>query len=228
MQSTRPSPEDILQGARYLLAQRIWESVPGHLLGQLMEQKGEVCLYAKGERIWSDAADYRRALGLVLDGTAQVMKERMLLSVHRQGDYFGLVTLYAPVGYYATEIAALTPCRVLFLGRDAVDGILRAYPQAALQLIAYLSERVYYLNARLDTVIAGSAARRLECHLRAGAVMDGEGRLVCPVPSRTALAKTLGMGRASLYRALDELTRQGLIEKEGNDIVLKSVVLHNN
>jgi len=221
MRVSRPAPEDTALAAALLRGHSpIWEAVPAALLEQLIGEQASVCLYDKGERIWSDAAQYSRAVGLVLDGAAQVHKERLPLSVHRRGDCFGLVTLYAPADFYAAEIEALSTSRVLFLDKAAVDGILRAYPEAALALAAWLSERVYYLNARLDTVSAGSAARRLECHLRAIAVMDGAGRLVCPVPSRTMLAKTLGLGRASLYRALDELTRQGIIAREGNDIVL--------
>jgi CRP-like cAMP-binding protein len=197
----------------YLTAHRIWEAVPPALLEQLLREKSALCRYDKNESIWSDEENYRQALGLVLEGTAQVKKERLLLSAHHPGDYFGLATLYAPVNFYATEIMALTPCRVLFWDKSAIDSVLHVYPQAAINYISYMCERVYYLNARLDTLIAGSAARRLECHLRAIAVIDDAGRLVCSIPSRTALAQTLGLGRASLYRAMDELARQGLIER---------------
>lgn len=221
MQSCQLSAEEIAQGTAVLRRHRIFAPVPETLLQQLIAGQGELCCYAKGQQIWCDGADYRRALGLVLEGSAQVKKERMLLSVHRKGDYFGLVTLYAPADYYASEIEALTPCRVLFLPKLAVDRMLRDYPKAAMELIGYLSERVYYLNARLDTVTAGTAARRLECHLRSIAVMDEGGRLICPVTSRTALAKALGMGRASLYRAMDELERQEIIAREEDGILLK-------
>ena len=220
MQANHPTQEDIRQALGYLSAHRIWEAVPRGLLEQLLREQSTLRLYEKHEQIWSDEANYQRALGLVLSGTAQVKKERMLLSAHHKGDYFGLATLYAPVDFYATEIVALTPCRVLFWSKSAIDSILQSYPQAAINFIAYMCERVYYLNARMDMLIAGSAARRLECHLRATAVMDDAGRLVCDVPNRTVLAQSLSMGRATLYRAMDELERQGAIVREGSVIVL--------
>ena len=220
MQTNCPTEEDLAQALGFLSVHRIWEAVPPKLLEQLLREHSTLRLYGKHEQIWSDEANYQRALGLVLSGTAQVKKERMLLSAHHKGDYFGLATLYAPVNFYATEIVALTPCRVLFWSKEAIDSILQAYPEVAVSFIAYMCERVYYLNARLDTLIAGSAARRLECHLRATAVMDDTGRLVCEVPNRTALAQSLSMGRATLYRAMDELERQGLMERQGSKIVL--------
>lgn len=220
MQTNHPAQDDIQQAMGFLSSHRIWEAVPRELLEQLLREQSTLRLYDKHEQIWSDEANYQRALGLMLSGTAQVKKERMLLSAHHPGDYFGLATLYAPVDFYATEIVALTPCRVLFWDKAAIDSILRSYPEVAINFIAYMCERVYYLNARLDTLIAGSAVRRLECHLRATAVMDDAGRLVCKVPNRSALAQSLSMGRATLYRAMDELERQGLMERQGSKIVL--------
>jgi len=212
--------EDIERAVGYLSAHAIWSGLPPERLEDLAAA-GEICLYEKGERIWGGEAGYRQALGLVLGGAAQVRKERMLLSVHREGDYFGLVTLFYDTGYYAAEIEALRECRVLFIGRLAVERLLDACPGAAKAYIAYLSQRVYYLGARLDTVTAGSVARRLECHLRAGAVMDEQGRLIYSSGSQTALAQSLNMGRATLYRAMEELAQQGLVQREGKEIVLK-------
>lgn len=222
MQTLPLTTQDLDAAVEFISSHRIWEAVPAALLKQLLLEQATLCHYNKTEPIWSDETNYQRALGLVLEGTAQVKKERLLLSAHHKGDYFGLATLYAPVDFYATEIVALTPCRIVFWNKSAIDGILHAYPQVALNYLAYMCERVYYLNARLDTLIAGSAARRLECHLQAIAVLDEHDRLLCQIPSRTALAQSLGMGRASLYRAIDELERQGMITREGNNIVLKS------
>ena len=220
MRTAALANEDIERAVGYLSAHAIWSCLPPERLEDLAAGGG-ICLYEKGERIWGGEAGWRRALGLVLAGAAQVRKDRLLLSVHREGDYFGLVTLFYDAGCYAAEIEALRECRVLFIGKLAVDRLLDDCPGAAKALIAYLSQRVYYLNARLDTVTAGSAARRLECHLRARAVMDAQGRLVYPAGSQTALAQSLNMGRATLYRAMEELAQQGMIQREGKEIVLK-------
>ncbi|MDR2752843.1 MAG: Crp/Fnr family transcriptional regulator [Oscillospiraceae bacterium] len=214
------APQEVRQVAAYLRTHKIWRQMPTSALEKLLAARAAVCVFAKGAPIWGGDVPFVQAMGLVLAGFAQVRKEHLLLSVHRPGDYFGLATLYNSEGHYPTEIVAAQPCRVLFLPKEAIDDLLKAYPAVATDYIAYLSQRVYYLNGRLDALTAGSAARRLECHLRAAAVMDEQGRLVCAVPSQTALAQAIGMGRASLYRALETLARAGVISREGKGIVL--------
>jgi len=211
--------EDIAQAAGYLHAHSIWKAIPADELEQLLRQ-ARVSLYEKGELIWGGGAEYRRAIGLVLAGEAQVKKEHLLLSVHRRGDYFGLVTLFNPCEYYTADIAALQPCRIVFIEKSAIEGLLDAHPAAAKEYIAYLSQRVYFLNGRLDAVTAGSAAGRLESHLRSIAEPEGES-LVCEISNFSALAKTLSMGRASLYRALEALAAQGVIAREGGKIFVR-------
>ena len=219
MKTIALTTEDIAQAAEYLRAHSIWKAIPETELERLLRQ-AQVSLYEKGELIWGGGAEYRRAIGLVLEGEAQVKKEHLLLSVHRRGDFFGLVTLFNPCEYYTADIAALQPCRIVFIEKSAIEALLDAHPAAAKEYIAYLSQRVYFLNGRLDAVTAGSAAERLESHLRAVAEPEGE-QLVCEIENFSALAKTLSMGRASLYRALEVLAAQGVIEREGGRIIVR-------
>ncbi|MCL2107071.1 MAG: Crp/Fnr family transcriptional regulator [Oscillospiraceae bacterium] len=212
--------EDVRLAMKFMREHMIWSCAAPALLEETLRRESFVESYDKGEEIWNEEK-YRQAFGLVLEGAARVRKDRLPLSVHRAGDYFGLVTLYYPSGYYAAEIEAVMPSRILFLPREAIDRLLDACPEAAKRYIAYLSQRVYYLAGRLDAVTAGTAARRLECYLRAMAEPDGAGRCRCDIPSFTALAKALNMGRATLYRALEELAEQGTIKREGKTIELR-------
>ena len=219
MKTIALTTEDVAHAAGFLYAHSIWKAIPAEELEHML-RRAQVSLYEKGELIWGGGAEYRRAIGLVLEGEAQVKKEHLLLSVHRQGDYFGLVTLFNPCEYYTADIAALQPCRIVFIEKSAVEALLDAHPAAAKEYIAYLSQRVYFLNGRLDAVTAGSAAERLESHLRMIAEPEGE-HLVCGIENFSVLAKTLSMGRASLYRALEALAAQGVIERDGGRIVLQ-------
>ncbi|MDR0531348.1 MAG: Crp/Fnr family transcriptional regulator [Oscillospiraceae bacterium] len=218
MRTIPPTSNDIAAALGYLAAHNIWRGVPRGALEENLRGHAWVCLYDKGEDVWGGAAEYRRALGLVLEGEAQVRKERLLLSIHRRGDFFGLATLFNQYGFYAADIQATNACRVLFLAQEAVEALLDAHPAAAKEYISYLSQRVYFLNSRLDAVTAGTAARRLENYLRSVARPDG----FCEIQSYSALAKTLGMGRASLYRALDELKAQGIAAHAERGIALQS------
>jgi len=153
MQIKHPSEAELSQALAYLTTHRIWQVVPQDLLAQLLRDNTTLHCYETHEPIWSDERNYQRAMGLVLSGTAQVKKEHLLLSTHHKGDYFGLSTLYTPADFYAAEIVAETPCCILFWDKSAIDTIVCSYPDAAVNFIAYMCQRVYYLNARLDSLL---------------------------------------------------------------------------
>ncbi|MDR2648063.1 MAG: Crp/Fnr family transcriptional regulator [Oscillospiraceae bacterium] len=220
MQS-KPTKSDIALAAEIMAQHAIWAAISKRELYALLEEHAAIARYEKGACIWGQGAPFAQNFALVLEGAAQVKKDHVLLSVHREGDYFGLATLYHPSGYYAADIVALNACKLLLLPRDAIDPLLDAHPSIAREYIAYLSQRVYFLTGRLDAVTAGSAAQRLEYYLREQA-MPRDGEWVYTLGNLTALAKSLNMSRATLYRALEDLEAQGVIVKDKGQIVVQS------
>ena len=106
----------------------------------------------------------------------------------------------------------------MFLGRAAVEAVFAADPRTAIGYIAFLSEKIGFLNARLSTFTAESAEARLAGYiLRAAAGRDA---FVSALPL-SRLAELLGLGRASLYRAFDALCAAGAIEKKQKNITIK-------
>ena len=93
--------------------------------------------------------------------------------------------------------------------------VLTALP---LNYVAFLSDRIRFLNRRLACLGAGSAARRLAAWLDAS-IPDGAAEYELPL-SLSRLPDALGVSRASLYRALDELEAAGHIARSGRHISL--------
>ena len=87
--------------------------------------------------------------------------------------------------------------------------LLTGTPAFALNYVAFLSDRIRFLNRRLACLGAGSAARRLAAWLDAS-IPDGAAEYELPL-SLSRLPDALGVSRASLYRALDELEAAGHI-----------------
>ena len=76
--------------------------------------------------------------------------------------------------------------------------------------IIYLTEKVRYLNGKIDFFTAGSTKAKVYEYLVRAADERGN---AAPTVSIKRLAEQLDMGRASLYRALDALSQEGKIEK---------------
>jgi len=156
-----------------------------------------------------------RELAIISKGRCEVRKHTtvgraIVMSRLSTGDMFGAVTLFDRGDTPMTEVYALSPCTALFFSEAAMRQLLGADSTLVENYLAYLCERIRFLNARIDVFTAGTAEQRLYGWL-AAAEQDG----AAPIVSLTKLAAILDIGRASLYRAINSLTERGCIEKDG-------------
>lgn len=212
-------PSEIKKAISVLQTAPIFSSVSVENLEKTVKDYSELISYQKGDMIFSRDS-YRRAIGVVVSGKAQVKKGKMPLSVHSAGDIFGAVTLFSDSDRYATDIFAATPCKVLFVSREGILSLITENPTVSESYIAYLSNRIYFLNSRLESLTAGSIEENLLRYIRNNAVEE-DGNLQLKVDSYGKLAAALDVGRASLYRAMDSLTDKGIIFREDKKIFLK-------
>lgn len=162
-------------------------------------------------------------LCIVLEGEAAVHTHDehndLLLRILREGDIFGVANLFgkAPT---ITHVTAQKPTTALCIGEEAMRRAIGTDGDLAMRYIDFLSDRIRFLNRRIATLTAGSAERRLAAWLDT-VMPDSTDRIVLPFPVNR-LADTLGLGRASLYRAFDDLTASGYLTRDG-----KTVILHD-
>ena len=172
--------------------------------------------YKKGEVIYG-RDNYERALGVLLTGKAEaVAKEKSALTTFLAGATFGAAALFGGEEYVSV-IRATTDCRVQFLPEEVLRKLFADYPQTAVNYVAFLSDKIRFLNRKIATYTSGGAAGRLYYWL--GANCDEAGHLPAGV-TMTRLAKMLNIGRTSLYRALEELEKKGLIKKQNGEVIL--------
>ena len=81
----------------------------------------------------------------------------------------------------------------------------------------FLSRKIIYLNKKLATLTAGNAEKKLASYICEHQI-DG----VFTTDSLSELANILQMGRASLYRALDSMTENGIIVKKGKTLIISN------
>ena len=160
------------------------------------------------------------ALGLLLAGKARVTKAagsaQLRMSELVPGSLLGGATLFEQ-GEQPTLITALVPCRALFFPQKVFEAMLEADFGLARRYMAYLTARIRFLAGRLESIACPSATDKVLNHLVQCADEQG---LIRPAGGLDAMAETLGMGRATLYRALHALSEQGQIRREGRTICL--------
>ena len=171
--------------------------------------------FRKGSIIFSKSGK-EKCIGFIVKGTAQVKKEQIVLNMLKESDVFGAVTIYGKTESFVNDIVALTDCKVAFISKDGIDFVLSKSPVFAKRYIAYLSQRIYFLNKKIETYTSPTANEKLYAYLSSIAV-DGVAEIRIKM---TELANQLNLSRASLYRAFAELEADGKAKKEGNIIKL--------
>ena len=166
----------------------------------------------KGETVLSSES-CERALGFVLRGEAEVFKRRedgtlIPLNSMAAGESFGILTLFSENEDFPTIIISKKESSFLFISKDDVVKIIDKYPSVALKIIEFLTKKAVFLNKKVETFSASSVEEKLKSFI------DGEiERRGNPCPfNYKKTAESLGVGRASLYRAAEQLERAGYIQ----------------
>ncbi len=158
-------------------------------------------------------------IAVITDGEAEVLSDAsdtgILLRTICTGGLFGAASLYTTAQHYETVIRAKGDCQLLIIPEATVKRLISANSRLAENYIRFLSERICFLNQKITAFTAGSAEAKLAVYLSdlpdAG---NGTRRLTM---SLSALADSLGMGRASLYRALCGFEERGIISRDGKN-----------
>lgn len=170
--------------------------------------------FSRGECVYK-SSDFRNALGVIVSGTVRITtsdaERRVILRDMSAGETFGAAALFGAGESYVSEISAKTACAVVFIDEDMLKDIFAKYPASAVNYISFLSSKIRYLNKKISELSLRGAEARVFDFMETNADADG----FTEVPNMSALAKTLNIGRSSLYRALENLEADGHIKKEG-------------
>ena len=155
-------------------------------------------------------------LALVLSGRARVIRRDgnkvIILSSLSTGDCLGLASLFGDKTP-DTEVTFSSGAVILVIPRETVERLIDEDAVLSRNIITVLAQKVRFLNRKIAGYTAKGSGEKLYRHLVSlprqedGTVELGE--------SMASLARRLGMGRASLYRAVDALMSEGKIDKQG-------------
>lgn len=160
-------------------------------------------------------------LAIILEGKAEVFncscEHNTSLNVIPAGGVFGAAALFGGNRNYFTTVKAKTKCTLLFLSEETVVALIKKDFTVSLNYIRFLTSRIGYLNSLINSYTAGSAENRLACYLISKSKNENEFFLSL---SYSSLANLLGIGRTSLYRALDLFEKNGIIVRDKNRITI--------
>ncbi len=187
----------------------------------ISDPRAAVLSFAKGEIIFG-SREHLSQLGFLLSGKATALcsdNGKSSIKIFKSGELFGAAGVFSDTADTSfCKTLALSSCRVLFISRQMVEEILFKNPDRAIEYIRFLSDRVEFLNRRIKTFTSKEALCRVAKYLLQNAASDG----VCRNLNFSALAKSLDISRASLYRARGELVNLKAISIEGKTVTILS------
>ncbi len=132
------------------------------------------------------------------------------------GEIFGAAALFSDIDH-STRVYAESDTRVIFLKKELICKLIQKSSAVAVNYISFLSGKISFLNRKVAAFTAASAEIKLAMFLAGNS--DRDGNVACKT-SMSSLADQLGIGRASLYRAIDALAENGLIKYNGKSFAI--------
>lgn len=187
----------------------------------LLLANGKYVTYSANECV-IDRFERDRVLGFVTEGELHVYGGRdcqILMNTLGAGSCYGASTLFSANEDFPTRIVAHKSSTVWKIPEERVLDLIRVYPQIAINYVSFLSDRIRFLNKRVDALTARSAESKVAAFLLSHT--DADGSLESPL-NMSEIASALGIGRASFYRILDAFAANGDIEGRGHLVKIKN------
>ncbi len=187
------------------------------ILKKVLKVHSKSVSYPKGEIIF-DKEHYSPVLCLIVKGEVRVQKNDTIISHLKAGEIFGGAFLYNKNFSFENTVTTLSSVKVVLVEKDGIDELIRLDKSVALNYIAYLSERISFLNSKIEGYTKPSAEEKLLLYLQKNCnFSDGKCEITV---SMTELSSVLHMSRASLYRVIDNLEKNEKIYRDGKKIFL--------
>lgn len=203
----------------FLKQTRIFKDADEKILTSVLNTYGKSVSYSKNDIVFSKET-YSPVLCLIIKGEARVSKGETVISHLKDGEIFGAAFLYNQSYEFENTVTALTPLKVVIIEKSGVDELIKCDSSISFNYISYLSERIGFLNSKIEGYTKPSAEEKLMLYLQKNADINN-GKCEISV-SMTELSHVLQISRASLYRVIETLEQQGKICRNGKKIYVKN------
>ncbi len=131
------------------------------------------------------------------------------------GEVFGVASVFGTWEQGLSSIIANDTCFVYYINEALLKKLMSDYPAISFNYISFLTDRIRFLNRRIDTFSADNTEKRIYEFFVS--LSDKSGNVVLDF-SMAELARRLNIGRTSLYRSMETLEKSGLITRDKNII----------
>lgn len=170
--------------------------------------------FSKGEELYRNGM-----LAIVINGKATVKRQNdigdsITIRTILSDELFGSASIFGNWKDGMSSVIAESDGKILYISEEKFCEILIRYPIISINYIAYLSDRIRFLNRKLDAFTAKSTEERLYEYLLSQSDIDGNINLSFGMAE---LARRLNVGRTSIYRDISTLESKKLLTRSGHN-----------
>ncbi len=208
----------LISALNFLKKTRIFKDADEKTLTNILNTYGKSVSYSKNDIVFSKE-NYSPVICIIIKGEARVSKGETVISHLKDGEIFGAAFLYNQSYDFENTVTALTSLKVVIIEKSGIDELIKRDNSISFNYISYLSERIGFLNSKIEGYTKPTAEEKLMLYLKKNADVNNE---KCEISiSMTELSHILHISRASLYRVIENLEQQGKIYRNGKKIYIK-------
>ena len=202
----------------FLKKTKIFKDADESLLKTVLKDYANTVSYHKNDIVLSKE-NYSPVICIIIKGEARVSKGDTVISHLKSGEIFGAAFLYNQNYNFENKVTALSSLKVVIIEKNGIDYLIENDKSVSFNYVSYLSERIGFLNGKIEGYTQSSAEEKLLLYLQKNCD-NTNGKCEISV-SMTELSRVLHISRASLYRVIEALENQEKICRDGKKIYLK-------
>jgi len=172
------------------------------------------CIEYEISEIICSPKEFQKRIGFVVNGECTVERRNVSESVTiplnkiKGGECFGILSIFSEEEELPTFIRASKKCKILYITQTSLLDLINKDARIAMNLIKFMSNKISFLNKKLSTFLANNTRQKVANYIYYLSEKNGnEFKLNC---QKTSVS--LNIGRASLYRSIDSLVEDGIID----------------
>lgn len=180
----------------------------------------EMASYKKNDDIFLPDS-FEEKIGFVKTGECRVERvkcdgDTIPLNTLAKYESFGILTVLS-VEEFPTRVKAMKDSEVIFIKKADALKLINSSSPVAMNVIGFLSKKITFLNRKIATFSLDTVEQKLASHIYSRYIKSGSPEIAF---NCKRAAETINAGRASVYRALEALSHEGVITFESKKIYI--------
>ena len=197
---------------------KIFDGLTAAETEEILNSISKATTFKKGDELYKNGK-----VALLKSGKATIRRisltgQPLMIRSLGENEIFGAASIFGEWKKGASSIIAETDGEIIYIDESDFRELLIKNEKVTFNYIAFLTERIRFLNRRIDAFSAGSTEQRLYEFLLSNKDEKGVFTLTT---SMSKLSSMLNVGRTSLYRDISSLESKGLIERKAKKIYVK-------